>query len=107
MTLIESIKHGEMAKAHRPWPRASVADAGWKKAIDLLVRGHCTLLGLWGDAGDVHMALLDEKAGDMAVLTYHCQDGKYPSVGAKHPPALRLERAIQSLFGLEAVGLPD
>jgi Ni,Fe-hydrogenase III large subunit len=53
------------------------------------------------------MALLDEKAGDMAVLTYHCQDGKYPSVGAKHPPALRLERAIQSLFGLEAVGLPD
>ena len=107
MTLIDSIKHGETAKTHRPWPRATVADAGWKKAIDLLVRGRCTLLGLWGDAGDVHMALLDEKAADIAVLTYNCKDGGYPSVGAKHPPALRLERAIQSLFGLEAAGSPD
>jgi Ni,Fe-hydrogenase III large subunit len=107
MALIDSIKHGETAKAHRPWPRAHVADAGWKKAIDLLVRGRCTLLGLWGDAGDVHMALLDEKARDIAVLTYNCQYGEYPSVGAKHPAALRLERAIRSLFGLEAVGLPD
>jgi len=107
MVLIESIKHGETVKAHRPWPRASVADAGWKKAIDLLARGRCTLLGLWGDAGDVHMALLDEKAGDIAVLTYNCKNGEYPSVAAKHPPALRLERAIHSLFGLEAVGSPD
>jgi Ni,Fe-hydrogenase III large subunit len=107
MALIDSIKHGETAKAHRPWPRASVADGGWKKAIDLLVHGRCTLLGLWGDVHDVHMALLDEKAGDIAVLTYNSRDGEYPSVGAKHPPALRLERAIQSLFGLEAVGSPD
>ena len=101
MALIDSIKHSETAKSHRPWPRVRVADAGWKKAIDLLVRSRCTLLGLWGDAGDVHMALLDEKAGDIAVLTYNCQGGKYPSVSAKHPPALRLERAIRSLFGLE------
>jgi Ni,Fe-hydrogenase III large subunit len=107
MALIDNITHGNPAKSHWPWPRANVADAAWKKAIDLLVRGRCTLLGLWGDAGDVHMALLDEKAGDVAVLTYHCADGKYPSVGAKHPPALRLERAIQSLFGVEAVGSPD
>ena len=107
MTLLDSIKHGEAVTAHRPWPRASVADAGWKKAIDLLARGRLTLLGLWGDAGDVHMALLDERAGDIAVVSYACKDGKYPSVGAKHPPALRLERAIGSLFGLQAVGTPD
>jgi Ni,Fe-hydrogenase III large subunit len=107
MALINSIKHGETAKSHRPWPRVSVADAGWKKAIDLLVHGRCTLLGLWSDASDVHMALLDAKAGDIAVVTYSCRDGEYPSVGAKHPPALRLERAIHSLVGLEAVGSPD
>ena len=107
MTLIDNIKHGETAKAHRPWPRAVVGDDGWKKAIDLLAHGRCTLLGLWGDAGDVHMALLDEKARDIAVLTYHCRDGEYPSVGVKHAPALRLERAIDSLCGLTAVGSPD
>jgi Ni,Fe-hydrogenase III large subunit len=28
-------------------------------------------------------------------------------VGAQHPPAIRPERAIRDLFGLEAVGLPD
>jgi Ni,Fe-hydrogenase III large subunit len=107
MALLDSIKHSTMVVAHRPWPRASVADAGWKKAIDLLAHGRLTLLGLWGDAGDVHMALLDERAGDIAVISYACKDGKYPSVGAKHPSALRLERAIGSLFGLQAVGSPD
>jgi Ni,Fe-hydrogenase III large subunit len=107
MALLDSIKHGETVGAQRPWPRAAVADAGWKKAIDLLARGRLTLLGLWGDAGNVHMALLDERAGDIAVISYACKDGKYPSVGAKHPPALRLERAIGSLFGLQAVGTPD
>ena len=30
-----------------------------------------------------------------------------PSVGALHPPAIRLERAIRDLYGLEPVGAPD
>jgi Ni,Fe-hydrogenase III large subunit/Ni,Fe-hydrogenase III component G len=107
MALFDGIKHRDTAKAHRPWPRVLVADEGWKQAIGLLARGRCTLVGLWGDAGDVHMALLDEKAGDIAVISYACKDGQYPSVAAKHPPALRFERAIGSLFGLEAVGTPD
>jgi Ni,Fe-hydrogenase III large subunit len=107
MPLIDSIKHSATAKAHRPWPRVIVGDDGWKKAIELLARGRCTLLGLWGDAGDVHMALLDEKAGEIAVVSYACKDRKYPSVAARHPPALRLERAIHDLYGLEGVGAPD
>ena len=53
------------------------------------------------------MATLDEASGTIAVFTYTCKDGKYPSVGAQHPPALRLERAIRSLFGLDAIGSPD
>ena len=32
---------------------------------------------------------------------------QFPSVGAPHPPAIRLERTIRDLFGLEAEGLPD
>ncbi|MFZ0092429.1 MAG: NADH-quinone oxidoreductase subunit C, partial [Pseudolabrys sp.] len=69
--------------------------------------GQCTLLGLWGDAPNVHMALLDATSGDVAVVSYACKGGKYPSVAARHPPAIRLERAIRDLFGLEATDAPD
>jgi Ni,Fe-hydrogenase III large subunit len=87
--------------------RTAVNEQGWGEAIDRLAGGSVTLLGLWGDAPNVHMALLDESAGNIAVLTYACAGGKYPSVGAKHAPALRLERAIRDLFKLDAVGSPD
>ena len=87
--------------------RTVVNEQDWGEAIDRLAGGSVTLLGLWGDAPNVHMALLDESTGNIAVLTYACTDGKYPSVGAKHAPALRLERAIRDLFKLDAVGSPD
>jgi Ni,Fe-hydrogenase III large subunit/Ni,Fe-hydrogenase III component G len=107
MALLDRIPHNELAERHRPWPRAVIDADGWRAAIDLLAAGRCTLFGLWGDATQVHMALLDEAAGDIAVLTHACRDGKYPSVGARHPPAIRLERAIRDLFGLDAAGAPD
>ncbi|HEY2758675.1 MAG TPA: hydrogenase expression protein HypE, partial [Pseudolabrys sp.] len=106
MALLDSIRHAETIEAHRPWPRAIVDAEGWQNAIDHLTAGRCTLLGLWGDAGAVHMALIAEKS-DVVVLTYACRDGRYPSVGAKHPPAIRLERAIQTLFGFEGIDAPD
>jgi Ni,Fe-hydrogenase III large subunit len=53
------------------------------------------------------MATLDEASGEIAVLTIECPRGHYPSVGALHPPAIRLERALRDLFGLEPAGLPD
>ncbi|MCC7284137.1 MAG: hydrogenase expression protein HypE, partial [Acetobacteraceae bacterium] len=106
MNLLDTIPHLERAERHWPWPRASVADEGWHLAIDLLVGGQCTLLGLWGDTGTVHMALLGE-ASDIVVLSYACKSEAYPSVGAKHAPAIRPERAIRSLFGLEARDAPD
>jgi hypothetical protein len=53
------------------------------------------------------MAVLDEASGDIAVVTFQTRDGAFPSVGALHPPAIRLERAIASLFGLKASGAPD
>lgn len=108
MALLDHIAYQERAERHRPWPRVSVGEAGWNAAIDHLTAQQCTLLGLWGDAGgaQVHMALLGAGA-DIAVLSYATTDGTYPSVGARHAPAIRLERAIGSLFGLQAVGLPD
>jgi Ni,Fe-hydrogenase III large subunit len=87
--------------------RRTVSDLGWREAITRLARGQATLLGLWGDPPNVRMALLDEDASDIELLTHACVDGKYASVGAQHPPALRLERAIRSLFGTEAAGSSD
>ena len=85
--------------------RIIATEEDWRQAIARLAAGKATLLGLWGDAPDVLMALLDD--GGVAVLSYLCPDGKYPSVGAQHPPAIRLERAIRDLYGLDAVGAPD
>ncbi len=87
--------------------RATVTKQGWNEAIAQLVAGECTLLGLWGDPPNVHIATIEEATGNIAIVTYACADGRYPSVGAQHPPAIRLERAISSLFGLEATGAPD
>ena len=107
MALLDNIPHREKAEQHRPWPRVAVTDDGWQQAIDQFAAGHCTLLGLWGDAASVHMALLTATFDEIAVLSYTCKDGKYPSVAARHPPAIRLERAIRDLFGLDATDAPD
>lgn len=96
---------------HRPWPRAVVDADAWRAAIDALAAGTWTLAGLWGEPGVVHMALLDEAPervdASLAVISLPCPDGRYPSVGRLHPPALRLERAAADLFGLVPEGLPD
>jgi Ni,Fe-hydrogenase III large subunit len=55
----------------------------------------------------VHMAISDRSGNEIAVLSLECPDRSYPSVAMRHPPAIRLERAINDLFGLSAEGLPD
>ncbi|HEY6023613.1 MAG TPA: NADH-quinone oxidoreductase subunit C [Pseudolabrys sp.] len=107
MALLDQFAYRKTHEGHRPWPRADVAEEGWQQAIEALAAGQCTLLGLWGDAPQVQMALLDEAANEVVVLSYTCKAGKYPSVSARHPPASRFERAINDLFGLQAIGAPD
>jgi hypothetical protein len=65
------------------------------------------MLSLWAEAGTVHLALFDEKTGEIGVVTHECPLRRFPSVGASHPPAIRLERAIRDIYGLEPVGLWD
>jgi Ni,Fe-hydrogenase III large subunit len=104
--LIEQIE-GERSECHRPWPRVVVNEDGWRFVGSQLSAGYWTLLALWGDAADVHMAVFDETAHEIAVVTIQCPGGRFPSVGALHPPAIRLERALRDLYGIEPVGLPD
>ncbi|MDO8875802.1 MAG: hydrogenase expression protein HypE [Pseudolabrys sp.] len=85
----------------------SVNVDGWCEAVDRLAGGSLTLLSLWADPPDVKMALLDEAKGDISILSYACRNGQYPTVGVKHPPAIRLERAIRDLHRLEAIGASD
>jgi Ni,Fe-hydrogenase III large subunit len=98
---------GTAVAEHRPHPRILVDEEGWRSLSQHLAEGHLILLGLWGDAGEVHMAVLHEASGEIAVATLEACGGAFPSVGALHPPAIRLERAVASLFGLQPSGSPD
>ena len=101
------LDEGRRMLSQRPVPRALVREDTWVRAAGLLAAGDLTLLSVWGDAGQVHMALLEPDNHELGVLTLACADGRFPSVGLLHPPAIRLERAIHDLFGYEPVGLPD
>jgi Ni,Fe-hydrogenase III large subunit len=92
---------------HRPWPRHVVDDACWRLLIARLAAGRVSLLGLWGDAGMVHMALLDTEPSAVVVASLACPEGRYPSVGRFHPPAIRFERTIHDLYGFVAAGAAD
>src|SRR5450759_829783 len=102
--LIERIP-GQRVEGHKPGPRVIVSPETWCMLTGELAAGRMTLFGLWGDADKVHMALLQD--AEIVVVTIECRDGKFPSVGQVHPPAIRLERAINDLCGLEPSDLGD
>jgi Ni,Fe-hydrogenase III large subunit len=100
--LINQFRH---TPGHGPWPRVTVDEATWRLAGEHLAVGRWSLLGLWGDADVVHAAVLE--GDDMAVLSLDCVAGAFPSLSQYHAPALRLERTIRDLWGLEPQGLTD
>jgi Ni,Fe-hydrogenase III large subunit len=99
------VDHGSRVAAHRPWPRVIVDRNTWREAIIGLAAGEATLLNLWSDGAAVHMGLT---AGDeFAVVSLPVPERRFPSVALSHLPALRLERAIRDLYGLEPEGATD
>src|SRR5712692_9612875 len=89
------------------WTRSIVNREAWQKAAERLHSGERSLLGLWGEPGFAHMAVIEIKTGECAVLSIACEANRYPSIGRVHAPAIRLERAVRDLAGLEPEGLPD
>ena len=97
--------------------------SAWADMEARLAGGEASLLGLWGEPGRVHMAVLEGHApaappaeagvGEAAPppilrhLMLDCPDGHYPSLARVHSPALRLERTLRDLYGLTPEGLPD
>jgi Ni,Fe-hydrogenase III large subunit len=106
-SLIDLMLEGRAVQQHRPWPRAMVDASVWAFAASELAQGRWKLLGLWGEPSTVHMAIMDGDTFEIAIVSLDCPGRGFPSVGKHHPPALRLERTINDLFGLSAEGLPD
>jgi Ni,Fe-hydrogenase III large subunit len=108
MPLIRELTEGsERVGRHGGLPRFEVGPQAWTACGQALARGDLTLLGLWGEGAAVHLALFDEAGAEAAILTLACPERRYPSIGRLHPPAIRLERAAQDLFGLVAEGAAD
>ena len=103
--LRDFIRASRPIENHAPWPRALVDHEAWQRAIALVSGSEWTLLGLWADPEQVHMALRAD--ADFGVLSVACEQRRFPSVGRSHPPAIRLERAIRDLWGVEADGAID
>jgi Ni,Fe-hydrogenase III large subunit len=105
--LTDIIAQGRWMDGHRPWSRVVIAPQAWSGVAGELASGRATLLGLWADTAAVHMAVTETVGRDITVVSVECADGRFPSVGAMHPPAIRLERTIHSLYGLKPIGAAD
>ncbi len=107
MTWLADFAAAGRTLARLPWPRVAVSQAAWRDVCSQLGQGSLDLLSLWADDKTVNLAVRDPGDGPPVVFSHETDNGRFPSVGAIHPPAIRLERAIRDLFGLDPVGLPD
>lgn len=98
-------KGGCLVEAHRPWPRVIVDAETWRQAIVGIAAGEATLLALWSDGEAIHMGLIGD--AEILVISLPAPERRFPSVGLTHAPALRLERMIRDLYGVDPEGMPD
>ena len=106
-SLKQTILGAQAVEMRGPWPRCVVGRQTWHQAAERLQNGDWALMGLWGEPDFAHMALIECETSQGAVLSVACEEGAFPSVGRLHPPAIRLERALRDIVGIEAQGLPD
>jgi Ni,Fe-hydrogenase III large subunit len=105
--LADLIARGFRVEAHRPCPRVVVEGDLWRELAGELAGGHASLLSLWGEPSAVHMGLLLGAERTICVVTRACPERHFLSIGRVHPPAIRFERTIRDLYGIEPVGLAD
>jgi Ni,Fe-hydrogenase III large subunit len=106
----ELLRHFEGLRAepdHHPWPRFRVDAGRWLGLRDALVHGRFDLLAEFAEPGEVHAVLFDPESLVLAVASLPCPEARFPALGAVHLPAVRFERTIRELAGLEPEGLAD
>jgi Ni,Fe-hydrogenase III large subunit len=89
------------------WASSTVDREAWEQAVARLHSGEWSLISLWGEPGCARMAILDNRSNEVRLLAFACEANRFPSIGRWHPPAIRLERAMRDLAGLDAEGAPD
>jgi len=94
-------------EAELPWPRHRLDGRGWLGLLAQLAQEDWTLVALFADGTDIHLALRDEGDGTHALARYAAPSRRFPSIGRVRPGAIRLERAIRDLHGIEAEEAPD
>ncbi len=107
LPLAEFLAAYPVVPEHRPWARHLLDRAGWEALARWLASGTVELFALWGEPTAVHAALFEPATEVLAVASLPCPEGRFPALGRLHPPAIRLERTIRDLFGLEPEGLED
>ncbi|MSP48357.1 MAG: hydrogenase expression protein HypE [Alphaproteobacteria bacterium] len=94
-------------EAELPWPRHRLDGRGWFGLLAQLGQEDWTLVALFADGTDLHIALRDEGDGSHGLARLPCPGRRFPSVGRVRPGAIRLERAIRDLHGIDAEESPD
>jgi len=89
------------------WTPLAVDRQAWERAAEGLHSGDLSLLSLWGEPGRAHMAVIENSSNEVTLLRLACEANRFPSIGQLHLPAIRLERAMRDLAGLESEGSPD
>jgi Ni,Fe-hydrogenase III large subunit len=85
--------------------RLNVAPCAWTALAEGCAAGLHDLSALWADGDRMRMALSTD--GLRVIASLRTEAGVYPSVSACHPPAMRLERAMRDLHGVQPLGLLD
>lgn len=98
---------GSRVEGHRGAHRFSLDRDGWYAMIEALGQEGWTLVGEWAEPGRVHACLRDGASGDVAVASLDCPEGRFPSLSQMRPAAIRFERAIKDLHGLNVEALID
>jgi Ni,Fe-hydrogenase III large subunit len=98
---------GDRAAGPDGYVRLAVDADGWTGLAAGCATGLHDLGALWADSGAMRMALHDSRRDLRAIVSLQTDAGQYPSVAARHLPALRLERAMRDLYGVQPIGLPD
>jgi Ni,Fe-hydrogenase III large subunit len=111
MTGSSVLSAAELASGHASssdgFLRVEVTGKQWTALARGCSEGHHDLSALWIDGRHARMALIAKEAAARVIVSLRCKNGRYPSVGQLHAPAIRLERAMRDLYGVTPEGLPD
>ena len=87
--------------------RLQIDERDWICLAMGCAQGLQDLLALWIDGDAAHMALGAPALKLRVIVSLPLRRGSFPSVAKNHAAAIRLERTLRDLHGVEPKGLPD